>query len=700
MALKRFNLYLNKVFKLVETIVIKSEETINGLNQYIIDYYGKDNFNELDPLTWKYYLNVSGQYHFSDTEMSVVSWDTLETIVFNIENLNIHRATFRAYSYGTIQYKELVKKYPKQELLILGILNPVDINTAINAKFNTVLAYDSSLVEENEYNLINKINTWLLSFHSRWNNKQYGVSDELYAASLHAVMFQQLVPAILNFRLESCKTNEAHSYHITEYLLSHGLPEVSINHMTKKQMLFFYRNIKYIRKNAGHKDTFNWLLEHIMTNRFLPISEFVMKHDETDQLTELYPAIKFKNNKLNNIYGSSEIDFISLKTLLIKEVDDAIGNKQYTEYYLNDIDSLFKQSKSNTEITKVLESSIINYQESGDYSIEDVLLNHWLYFSVTGIYVAYYGIENPKTNERIPLSSKDAFILMIYSFAKSVGIDLFKIPKVVAKKVIRMPLPTVTDIMSVADHNRINDSLARTILSYCPEITSIKSTEAFNSIVTKIHDGLLVHRKLPSLEEHEYNRGLVNGMCLRVYCDKLCTLDETDTNYEQWFIDRKLDFTDYTREEFEKLYLGIVAQMTGTDLVEEPNLMSLQNAMIKLFQTLSSYSIQFVKQINSSGMINLNTPMIRLGDIDGLAGSEIYVYDTTVDFTSDDAFVSGRIIVDTSIVGTDGLLSSIDLYSFDLNSKINIGLVPNVINVAHDLESAPVEIESFEITPN
>ena len=125
-----YQLYIDSVFALAETVVIKSSYSAESINKFIAIKHGRETVSEY-PHTWKYYLNISGNYHFSDEKMYITSLDTLEQIEFTKENLDLHRATYRGYLYGTRLYTELVTQYPLQESLILGILYPADIDKAI-----------------------------------------------------------------------------------------------------------------------------------------------------------------------------------------------------------------------------------------------------------------------------------------------------------------------------------------------------------------------------------------------------------------------------------------------------------------------------------------------------------------------------------------------------------------------------------------
>lgn len=699
----RYQLFEANTIKLVESLVIKSTDSVDALNQWVTDYYGSDLVNTNDPHTWKYYMNISGEYHFTDQVMEVVSWDNLETIVFSKETLAIHRATFKAYAYGSTQYMDLVKKYPDQELLIRGILNPVDIDVAINAENGTVLTYDSSLVEENEYSLISKITQWVKSFKERWVNEQFNISDDLYASTHHAIMYMHLVPAVLNFRLHACKTNEAHSYHIMEYLLSHGLPQYSIMHMTKKQMLFFYRNIKYIQRNAGSVDTFKWILDHIMTERFLPISEYLMKHNSDGQLESLLPTVQFRNRHLNDIYGASDQDKLSTTELLFKEDGIALGNPQWRVDEAENIEKDFQYSMSSTVATKVLESAIVDYTESGQNRVEEVLLHHWLYFAVTGKYKAYIGITNPKTEERIPLSAKDAFTLMIYAWARSMEIDMTYIPNVLAKRVMRMPTPSKANLMSLVDSTRVKSSVAQEMIDLMPVVTDIISTEAFNSLGNKIFNALSAQMKMSAREEHFYSRALVQNMAYGLYCDVLCELEPEGTMYSQWFADRTLDFTDFSRQEFEDLYVKIIEEMSGMDLVEEPNLVSLQNAMIKLFEYLSSYSIQFVKKINNNGLISLQYPIARIGDMAGASSALMEFYDSAIDLLDYGLQTKPKLSLSVYNDEANGhanvqeILTMMDRYRLQLELNTRVHYEPSIVRSYYQFDIAPVYIDNIEV---
>ena len=94
------------------------------MNEWVRKLTGVDQ-SRVSSKNWKYYLNVSGQYHAVDTMMKVTSLDTLETIDFTVANLKIHTATAKAYRPPSRYYYSLVNNYPDQISLINSILNPL-----------------------------------------------------------------------------------------------------------------------------------------------------------------------------------------------------------------------------------------------------------------------------------------------------------------------------------------------------------------------------------------------------------------------------------------------------------------------------------------------------------------------------------------------------------------------------------------------
>lgn len=616
-----YQIFINKTFQLAETIVIKSSYTAEALNDWVYASTGGLAVVSPDPATWKYYLNLSGEYHSTDQAMTIISMDTLEQITFNKANLAIHRATASAYQYGTRQYTELVAKYPNQEQLILGILYPVDIQTAIAADDGAILTYPPNLVEENEYSLIPNLQAWINGFKNRWTVAGFYITDELYAATLLAIMYQNLVPAILTLRLRACNTSEAHSFHITQYLGSHGFLDQYMDTLTKKQALHFYRNIAYIERNVGKRDTFNSLMDHIMSERYIPLAEYTMRHDVTTQLEDDYAEVIFRLKQLNLGIELEADNKTSIEQLLNKQIPLAVGNGTDVDEAVTQVRSLMKNSPSNVVATKSLESQMVDESNSSPWILSEVLFNHWAYLASQDIYTAYINIDNTRTGEKIPLTAKESFILAIYAYLKSQQIDVTVIPNAFVSRVQRFPTiddifgPTVDDIYSIVDHSLVSRAVAVEALVGQPKIDYVISIEAFYNLGVAIYNAVQRQRFLIAAQEDFQRRAMVQAMVTRIYSDHVVELAPENTTYDSWLSDRNIDLSTFTHDDFSALFQNIVSQATGASLHQSQSLKSMQETMVKMFTQLSSYGIQVITEINDTNIRKTDWPGIRLGKI-------------------------------------------------------------------------------------
>lgn len=614
-----FTLYLQSCVALAQTIVIKSEESEKGLNQYIIDTYGATFVDETDPTTWKYYTNLAGQYHFSDTMMYVTSLDTLQQIEFTTANLLVHTATAEAYQFGTTYYQALVDEYPLQVMLILGIIDPVDMTTAIAAKDGQILGYPSKYVDPNEYSLIQRLQTWIYDFKQRWMNPQYGISDELYFTVQLANMYYGLAQCIIATRELLAKTSEMHSFHQQQFLASHQGLDAYMQQLSLPQIIWLCRNINYIQRNVGKKSTFESLIQNILTVRNVPLAAYTMRHDVSAMPMQTSPTVFFESDPLNlgeNLVASTAW---TLDTMLNTEQTLATMNAQIQTDVEATIQMNMENALSNTLQTKVLNSAMIDESDSTPYTLENILVNHWLLFSQSDQYTAFLVVDNPVTGEPIvPMNAKDGFVFMWYCYSMSIGIDLTHqpIPSVLATRVVRQPQPDVTDLLSVVDWSLITPAMAQQVLSYMPAIKTMISVDAFYNTGLALWQAANTQRGYCALQEDYRKRGMVYGMTERVYADCMIQLGDggTETFYE-WFQLRNIDIGNFASGDYGLMYTSLVEAATGLKLTNTNSMANLQKAMIGIMQKLSSYSVQYLYEINNGEIKDVDWPMIRASNI-------------------------------------------------------------------------------------
>lgn len=615
-----YQIYHESVTKLAATLVVKDEATCQVLNSRLSAL--KQEVKDDAPETWKYYLNLNGRYHPTDTLMKVTSMDTHEEIDFTRENMDIHRATWREYQYGSRYYTELITKYPKQDMLIHGILNPVDMATAIAAPDHSILYFDSSLVEGRETNLIPKLQEWITAQFTRWAQDDYRINNSLFTAARLAILFMAMPGAIKSIRSENCHTPQVHSYHIRRYLASFGPLDQYYSQMNEFQRLYFYRNIRYIMRNNGKDEIFRELIDNVMTERNFPVAEYTLQQNDADVVATFDPAIQYMRSSINGIPSALGLDMKNTRQMLDLQRTLARSNPGEEEYAQEYIPASAVRSLNAEVDTKVLESNVLDMKESEPYTLADVLLNQWIYFADLGIYQTVLTLQLPNGGESFKLSMKEAFIVYQYLYMLRLGVDMVKIPQIKAKRVRRMPLPKFEELRGMTTKAHTSDKFIHAALKDNVDITSYVSVDAFLAVCEKIQQRMLLHRDLYVFREDLWTYAEMQLMCNRFYADIPVDMDHGQ-NYSAWLRTRGLSFESYTPAELDEIMLNIINQATGLKLRTAMTLQQIQRAMLNIMSQLSSYSVQYIQQINEDAVVMFDWGHIRWHNQGGTAAHDI-----------------------------------------------------------------------------
>lgn len=681
---------LNK--KLIKTMTIKSEISADLVNSLIKLKYGIDTVDEFNPNTWKYYLNIAGQYHFSDTEMRVISLDTLDEIVFSKENLLNHVATADAYQYGTRYYYSLIEKYPDQEQLILGILYPADIDRAVSSKDGTILAYPKKLVEFQERTLIADLETFIHNYMVRWDVRAYSLTDDLYAPAQLAILYLNLVPALINLRARRCKTDEAHSFHIREYLASHYGLDDYLNNLTLKQAMFLYRNIRYIERNSGKIEQFKYLTQRLLTDRRIPITEYSVRQSKEFD-SKYYPEIIVRKKGINLQYNKVEKDYVEIDRVYDKQRYFRSGNDIYLQENDSDITRCFKNSSSNAVQTKIVESDMVDYSESVPDTLENILMREWISHIDQGFFNVIVNFKDPKTFDVRNLYAKDALIYFQYIAISALGNIVYTIPDHLFFKARKKILPIMDECLSIVDkkYHRVAKPIIRRILDGQPVLESCYSVSTFNDKAKTIYDEALYHWYLVSNIHDLELRAHISNVIESLYYAKNTTF--ASGSMQAWLNMQNLPSYDYSYEEAMKLLQDIFVASTGFIIDKDNSLASIQKAMISIMEKLSSYTVQFISNINEDKIIPLNWAAIRM------APKEIKL-------TTDEFCRSHISVIESSTSGSDFKSVETDLsekeeyfLTVNLREELNIetGVVATSVTVNTDVFDVVSRGYSFSV---
>lgn len=609
-----YKVYIDKCLALVSTMIIKSTKDARDMSNELF-YRTLHRYDENDPSSWIYYKHISGEYHVTDEPIYVISVDTTERIIFNKENLKIHKNTLKEYSYGTHKYEELVARYPNKELLIKGILNPVDIETAINAEDGTILSYDKRFVEINEYTLIERLQDRIYGMIERWYQKQYNIDNTYYNITFMGILYQKLLEAVMEIRMENCLTNEAHSYHYRRFLASHGFLDFYLEHLTIKQAIILYKNIRWVERYIGQRHTQRWLIKHIMTLRSLPIAEYNVIQVYNDIAKDVESIAKFEKVSLNGLENINNVtDTLTLKQMMDKEEPLAPFNLREREFEEKDAKNLLGSSLSSELKTKILESRAIDFTDSETHILPNMLLDFWIEMAHKQAYKAYITITHPLNGETIPLNSKNALLLYTYAVYKLNGINDPCIPDYTIGLVPNKKRPTIEELKSVIpDTTLVSDKwlneLIESFLPIYPIINTIDFYEQVKEQFTQLNYLLDKAKTDEHLDATTYKIATVYQM---YHTENVSFRTDSLKTFPQFIGQLSFDEKGMLKQDWLKVATDIWKKITGLDNINVKSLNNTHRAMVGLMTKLSSYSVHFIREINEEPLVATNFRSLRI----------------------------------------------------------------------------------------
>lgn len=604
-----YRLYIKSIFKLAATLLIKSARTAASMNTKLVAMGFK--VDRDDPYSWKYYQNLAGIYHVSDTPMRIMSLDTQEEITFDIPTLSEHLGTRKEYAYGSVYYKELLAAYPDQHMLIRGVLNPVDIGVAVASPDHKILAWDKDEVEAAEAYLIPRVQTHIDQYFLHHNNEDYSLFEPYYYPGLMGGLYTKLPLWIMVLRKEMQRTIWVHSFFIRQYLLSFSPVGKEFDYMPQKLRLWLYRNIRYLNLNLGREEILRLTTDRVLTDQGFNLSGFKFSHVYDEVLKTLKPRIELQQETLNGIEPANGATDKSVGEILDMEVPIAPGNLVYRLDHEPEVIQRSTHAKTSTHLTKVLDSNVLDRADADPFTLSDVLLNHWLYLAHFGRYNTVLTVVNPGNGDTFKLSAKNAFIFYLYAYNKSIDITLTDVPTISANRVRRMPLPTFAELRKLATVKRVPDYAIRHLLADQVPITRYVAVESFRNMCIDVHRKMIEHRKFRTLYQDYKAEGELHTVVDRFYQDIRIPLGPNKT-YESWLEEVGIDTSAMGNLEYRLMAKDILTAITGADIANVHSMREIHAAMLRIMRNLSSYSVQFIQTINDSPIKILDAKFPKL----------------------------------------------------------------------------------------
>lgn len=608
---KHYQVFLENAFKLVQSLVIKSDYTAQSINNKIYLDYGEGHYDEDDRRTWRYYLNLAGEYHRTNTMIRVESFDTRTTIDFTKNNLLVHASTRNEYRFGTTLHRELISLYPDQEDLIRGILNPVNLDKAIAAKDFTILNHSSEFVEYNEYSLMSGLQQFISQHSSRFYNQQFNISEDLYTAAYLSNLMMHCIMFVIVHRKRMSKTSEAHSFHVMQYLNSHSKVGEYYALLNHDQRMFFMRNIRYIERNIGKKETFDWLRENLLDAIGLPLTGVDLKHDLSYMPGSIRPVITFSKTPLNNMERDDSSSGYTFTEFMDKTDNLASLNRLIRLVDGDRIQRKAQYSIRNSVRTKVLESQAISNINKERYTLDDILISNWSYLANKGVYDT--PINLLLQNERVgrSMSPMDAFYLFIYSYSYSLGLVLEDLPEIISLRARNIIAPTFTKLRAMLPVDHVSDEeIEKTIIAMPAVPTNIYTSLTFMNYCQDLYAVANQQRLTASLTEDTHKRGSLLVLAGAFWTDYTCIVPKK--SYNTWFAENGFDRNSLTDDDLNNIWRTIYKTITGVDSDNSIDLANIQKAMIRLMSILSSYSVRYIGSVKGASNMNAQPSSLRL----------------------------------------------------------------------------------------
>ncbi len=529
--------YYQEVFNFVSSLTIKFSPMADSLNQTVANAgFAVD---ETTPTTWKYYLNLVGQYHTSDTLMYINSLDTQQQILFSPTILPNHPKTTAAYVPGNLFYTELCNKYPNQVDLIKSIVYPVpDINLAILADDFTILAYGTNLLETDEYDPVLQILEQFFSYVNRRWYFNFFSYEAYYTWTFWGLLWQQIVQMVLLVRIQSIKTTSVHSWHIWQYLASYGLSDYS-DVLSRTQALFLYRNIAYIIANRGKQKTLVILADNLLSGLGVGLYGLDIWQQTTTgatlcQLTPELVPVGIPTTFINALPAESAETIAQVEQRLFNmgtEVNIAAD-------YIASLTVQLGTTPINTMPTKLLELRQISTDLRFAAFLNCFLLDSLVYAIANNKYSTIIDFVEPTTSISLNLSVNQALLLYSYCAFKALGQQPTTIPTQYSIKSAFSLTPTIPTTLvfdgytyPLSDFTNVTNYLG----SYAWPTSPCLSPTEFSACLSTQFQAAMNQIQISRMEEDRLTNKALNLLSNSVTVQETISLSlSTFTTYDTW----------------------------------------------------------------------------------------------------------------------------------------------------------------------
>lgn len=423
--------YLPELHNLVRSILIKSSHQAIMINKHIIKTYGSNAVVD-DITTWRYYLNLNGQYHTTNELMEIYVLELNEIKPLTKELLDTYSKTKDDLATYTGSFINLVKLYPTNELLIRGMIKPIDIETAYNTEDGHILQYSNLYIEDNEIEVINKLSKYTESIYYRWFNEMYIEVSNYYVATFLTFLYSTLSIKIDSIRLENIHTHRVAKHHIDLFFQSNL--NIDTTYMNPKSKLWLYQNLRTAMINVGKDETLEQIIDNVLTPNGVGVGKLLLKKAKPDLITEnllIHNKPSVDTDRVtqlivepkNDLYYS---DGLTVSEIISMEVDNGYIHDSVYDDINNLVEVVTDKLRNNNEINSDTKVIHLLGKESRDilpFPRVNMVLDNLFYMSLNSVndYTITYLDEN--TNNTYTITFNQAIRLLGYYLLSLGGIN-------------------------------------------------------------------------------------------------------------------------------------------------------------------------------------------------------------------------------------------------------------------------------------
>jgi len=590
-----FDQYSRDTLSLIRTLVVKNETIAERDNAALM---ASGSSVSDDRRTWRYYMNMNGDYHPTDDVMTIQTLEDETEIVFNKANLVEYIRTAREYRKGGYWYTRLCDKYPHQIPLINGILFPIPYTTSIPAEDYKILSYNQSLVLWNEDQLIPEVQRQINALAPQLFGNDYIITDDLFLPLMVEEMQAFLYGIVHVTRLDNAYTRHAHDFFIWSHIDSFGNFSQYKASMNKEQIMWLFQNIAWVKNNAGQQYTFKKLMDNILTKGKIALAKYDMVESTENQLEDLTPTPLYRRLNMNLIedYGRAA-SFIDTDAIILKQQPMAKDNFDETAAYREDALVKGTYSLHSDLPTKVLESSMADYTNRHADTLMSVAFNEWIYLAGNGYFQGRILVTDPVTGKQARINVADAYHIWKYLITTAQGGEppVYICP-VYYQNVSRINPPSTEEVRRVGGKYYIDPKLAFDIRNLWQPVGRFVAPDFLIQYAIEVYDMMWKHKKLYSQFYDLNKRARVKNATKTMYQTGVVKLSDY-TNYQDLLDVYYFDFTAYSAEERRGFAWEIFKKATGWDTNIQPSMRVKQSDLIDIMTSLSSYTIHVVKEM-------------------------------------------------------------------------------------------------------